>query len=468
MKILLTVLLMLTIGTAAFAQTPNNNMHVIDQKNDYPIPAQFNAPWNYSAIWGYTAPDNREYAILGAGLGTVFYDVTDSLAVEVAYFPGVNLASPDQGNLWREMKVYDHYAYVVSEADTSGVKIYDLQYLPDSVRFVGKYLAPGHSSTHSISQTGPYLFLNGCNSSFAHGTTVLDLSVDPENPVLRGEWDTRYVHDSRMIDDTLYASCINDGYMSLIDVSDKDSLKLITEWLNTPNPSTHNSALTVDKDYLMITDEVGPLPRLLKIWDVSDIFNPIQVNTWQPDGITSARVHNIEIYGDTAVIAHYTAGVYVIDISDPENPTEIAHYDTHPINNNDSYAGCWGVYMFPSGKIIASDMNLGLFVLGFGNDVGVTNGNNEIAEGYELSQNFPNPFNPSTTISFTIPKSSDVKLSVYDLGGRLVAELVNDTRPSGSYDVTFDAGKYGISSGAYFYTITAGEFKETRKMLLVK
>ena len=124
--------------------------------------------------------------------------------------------------------------------------------------------------------------------------------------------------------------------------------------------------------------------------------------------------------------------------------------------------------MFPSGKIIASDMNLGLFVLGFGNDVGVTNGNNEIVEGYELKQNFPNPFNPSTSISFTIPKTSDVKLSVYDLGGRLVAELVNERRPSGSYDVTFDAGKYGISSGAYFYTITAGEFKETRKMLLVK
>src|SRR5690606_3618117 len=327
-------------------------------------------PWSYAAIWGYVDSTGREYAILGAGMGTVFYDVTDSAAVEeIAFFPSVDLSNPDQGNLWREMKVFSHYAYVVSEADTSGVKIYDLQYLPDSVRFVGKFMAPGHSSTHSISQSGPYLYINGSNSSFGDGTTVLDLSVDPESPIVRGSWNDRYVHDARIIDDTLYASCINDGYLSILDVSNKDSLVLITEWLNNPNPSTHNSALTSDKSHIMITDEVGSLPRLLKIWNIEDLQNPIQVTTWQPPSITTARVHNIEIYGDTAVIAHYTAGVYVLDISDPENPVELAWYDTRPENNNGDFAGCWGVYMFPSGKIIASDMNKGLFILGFGNSV---------------------------------------------------------------------------------------------------
>lgn len=468
MKSLFTLLLTISLTSGAFAQLPNYNMHVIANRNDYPIPPQFNPPWSYAAIWGYVDNNGREYAILGAGLGTIFYDVTDSAGVkEIAAFLEVNLSNPDQGNLWREMKVYSHYAYVVSEADTSGVKIYDLQYLPDSVRYVGKYLAPGHSSTHSISQSGPYLYINGSNASFGDGTTVLDLSVDPENPVVRGSWNHRYVHDSRIIDDTLYASCINDGYLSIIDVSNKDSLVLINEWLNNPNPSTHNSALTTDKNYILVTDEVGALPRLLKIWDIQDLQNPIQVATWQPPSITTARVHNIEIYGDTAVIAHYTAGVYVLDISDPENPVELAWYDTRPENNNGDFAGCWGVYMFPSGKIIASDMNKGLFVLGFGNSVGITNFSNT-AESFKLKQNYPNPFNPSTEISFSIPKNSDVSLKVFDLGGREVADLISENMKMGSYSVSFDASKYNLSSGVYFYTLTAGEFKETKRMILVK
>ena len=469
MNKILTLIITLIISSSSFAQLPNGNMHLIANIDDYAIPPQFGAPWNYAAIWGYVAPDNREYAILGAALGPVFYDVTDSSNItEIAAFIMIDsMHAPDQGNLWREMKVYSHYAYVVSEADTSGVKIFDLQYLPDSVRYVGKFLAPGHSSTHSISQSGPYLYLNGANAGFGHGTVVLDLSVDPENPTVRGKWNNHYVHDARIIDDTIYAACINDGYLSVIDATNKDSLRLVHEWLNLPNPSTHNSALTVDKNYIMTTDEVGALPRLLKVWDIQDIQNPVQVATWQPTGITTARIHNIEIYGDTAVIAHYTAGVYVLDISDPENPVQIAWYDTHPQNNNSDYAGCWGVYKFPSGKIVASDMNRGLFVLGFGNSVGITN-NSSLVDGFELKQNYPNPFNPSTEINFSIPKSADVSLKIYDANGKEIAQLINGYMQSGSHSVTFETAKLKLASGVYFYTLTAGELSQTKKMLLVK
>ena len=468
MKKIITILLFLMLSSASFAQLPNQNMHVIANKNDYPIPPQFMAPWSYAAIWGYVAPDGREYAILGAAFGPAFYDVTDSSDVRlVNFFLEVDTTNPDQGNLWREMKVYSHYAYVVSEAQNSGVQIYDLQYLPDSVHHVQRFIAPDHSSTHSISQDGPYLYINGSNPLFGQGTTVLDLSVDPENPVVRGSWNTRYVHDARIVDDTIYASCINDGYLSIIDATNKDSLKLVTEWLNNPNPSTHNSALTTDKKYIMTTDEVGALPRLLKIWNIEDIQNPVQVDTWQPPGITTARVHNIEIYGDTAVIAHYTAGVYVLDISDPENPTEIAWYDTYPQNNGSAFQGCWGVYKFPSGKIIASDMTSGLYVLGFGNSVGIKN-NNGLIDGFELKQNYPNPFNPSTEISFSIPKSSHVSLKVYDVNGKEVADVLNRNYERGSHSITFDAARYELSSGVYFYTLTAGDLKQTKRMLLVK
>jgi hypothetical protein len=89
-----------------------------------------------------------------------------------------------------------------------------------------------------------------------------------------------------------------------------------------------------------------------------------------------------------------------------------------------------------------------------------------VPEVYNLSQNYPNPFNPSTTISFSLPKGSNVVLKIYDVLGREVATLLNGEKPAGNYEVNFDASK--LSSGLYVYTINAGEFTSTKKMMLMK
>jgi parallel beta-helix repeat protein len=83
-----------------------------------------------------------------------------------------------------------------------------------------------------------------------------------------------------------------------------------------------------------------------------------------------------------------------------------------------------------------------------------------------LHQNYPNPFNPSTTIKFQIPNSGFVTLKIYDLTGRDVATLINEQKPAGSYELTFEAGR--LASGMYFYRLEAGEFQQIRKMLLVR
>ncbi len=85
---------------------------------------------------------------------------------------------------------------------------------------------------------------------------------------------------------------------------------------------------------------------------------------------------------------------------------------------------------------------------------------------YSLSQNYPNPFNPSTTIEFSIPQSSNVSVKIYDIMGREVATLVNEYRGTGSYIVNWNAS--GSSSGVYFYKLVAGNFTETKKMVLSK
>jgi hypothetical protein len=98
--------------------------------------------------------------------------------------------------------------------------------------------------------------------------------------------------------------------------------------------------------------------------------------------------------------------------------------------------------------------------------VGVESKTSGLPISYELSQNFPNPFNPTTTIDFALPKASDVKLSVYNLLGQKVATLVDTRMSAGQQSVVFDASK--LSSGVYFYRLNIGAFTQTKKMIMLK
>lgn len=97
---------------------------------------------------------------------------------------------------------------------------------------------------------------------------------------------------------------------------------------------------------------------------------------------------------------------------------------------------------------------------------GVEELENGVPKFYNLSQNFPNPFNPSTTIKFQIPKDGFVTLKIYDVLGKEIATLVNEEEASGNYKVDFNASQ--LSSGIYFYRIQAGEFSQTKKMILLR
>lgn len=452
-KVLYLSLLFLLINTS-YSQLANKNMRLLANKNDHFTSTE------YSAVWGYTDIHGREYAILGCPNGTAFYDITDTAnIVECDFLPGLTSS-------WREMKVFGKYAYIVSEAGGSGLQIVNLKYLPDSVSLITTYNFSGYTRTHTISQSGPYLFMNGGDFMIG-GTFVLDLTVNPASPIKRGDWETAYIHDCRIVNDTIYGAGINDGRIYVIDARNKNSLVTINSWMNLPDPGPHNTALSADGNYLFVTDEVGgPSARLLKVWNINDIMNPTLVTTWQPTNIPASIVHNIEIYNNLAVIAHYTAGVRVVNISNPAAPVEIAWYDTYTANNGTSYDGCWGVFMFPSGKIAASDRQTGLYVLKIDSSlVGGINQQNLPVE-YSLKQNYPNPFNPNTKIEYSLPKNSYTSVKVYDISGREAAVLVDKYETAGNHYVTFDASH--LASGIYFYTITSGNYTDTKKMILVK
>ena len=405
------------------AQLGNKNMYLLANVNTHATP--------YSALWGYKAPDGREYAILGTFDGTQFVDITDASNIhEVGFIASTSPGDPN--NLWREMKTYSHYAYLVSEVRNSGIQIVDLQYLPDSVHYVKKFVPAGHTYTHSISQSGSYLYLNGCNSGFGSGVTVLDLTVNPETPVKRGGYNVDYIHDCRIVNDTIYAANVYISKVSIINAANKNTLTGITSFINIANSGPHNTAVTDDRKHILVTDEIGNLPRALKIWNIEDLGNITYVTNWQPTGITSAIVHNVEIYGKYALVAHYSAGVRLVDISNPSVPTEVAYYDTYPSNDFGNYEGCWGVYMFSSGKIIGSDRSTGLYVL-------KTNFNiSAVPEGFYNSST--NCLNAKDTVRAFL-RSASSPYNIIDSSKALIdsvsftGSFKFNTAPSGTYYV---------------------------------
>ncbi len=164
----------------------------------------------------------------------------------------------------------------------------------------------------------------------------------------------------------------------------------------------------------------------------------------------------------------------------------VAAMTTTVMNQNFTAADSgWVQYKFRIGNLVPAGSNIYIGFREFVNDVvndgsaflldivrvtspsvGITFNSDEIPRKYELSQNYPNPFNPVTNINFALPKSSNVRLIVYDIKGQEVAVLLDEFKKAGSYTYNFNAGN--ISSGVYFYKIIAGDFISTKKMIVLK
>lgn len=101
-----------------------------------------------------------------------------------------------------------------------------------------------------------------------------------------------------------------------------------------------------------------------------------------------------------------------------------------------------------------------------GGNVFVTQSSTTIPDNFYLKQNYPNPFNPNTVISFQLPVAGFISLKVYDINGRVISEIVNETLNAGEYKINFDGSAF--PSGVYYYKLTSGNFAETKKMILLK
>lgn len=136
--------------------------------------------------------------------------------------------------------------------------------------------------------------------------------------------------------------------------------------------------------------------------------------------------------------------------------------------NDNAYAIALGTNgaVYVTGKSQGTNSGSDFATVKYGQTVGVQNINSEIPDKFYLGQNYPNPFNPVTNIKFSIPKASNVKLTVFDIQGREIAQLVNQHMDAGSYNADFDASH--LASGAYFYRMETADFSDVKKMILIK
>jgi len=311
-------------------------------------------------IWGYTDENNNEYAIVGLNNGTSIVDVTDPAnPVEIFYEAGMN-------SIWRDIKTYGDYAYVSTEAN-QGLLIIDLSPLPGSTTLpTALYTGPvgdPWQSAHNLYQDDGYLYVFGANRDNG-GAIILDVATDPMNPIEVGTFEEWYMHDGYVRNDTGYFSHVNDGFFSIVDLADKSNIQLVDVLGTTTTPSvfTHNSWTSEDGQTLFTTDEKED--GYIASYDISDPANPIFLDQIQSSPGNDVIPHNAHVKGNYLITSYYVDGVVVHDISDPSNMVEVANFDTSPSYNGNTFNGCWGVYpFFDSDNLVASDIELGLYVL---------------------------------------------------------------------------------------------------------
>ncbi len=307
-----------------------------------------------SNLTGWASGTGKEYAIVGTYDGTSIVDITDPTTPnEVQFVDGNN-------SIWREVRTWNNYAYVVTE-NGGGLLCIDLSGLPATIDFNYTDCGIGIETGHTVfADENGVVHIFGSNIGNG-GDQMFDATGDPMNPTYLGEVDDWYIHDGFVRGDTLWAGNIYEGQFSVWDITDKTSPELMATQ-TTPYEFTHNVWLTDDNKYLFSTDEVTNAP--IGSYNVSDLSDIQELGQFRANPGTNSIPHNTMAIGDFLVTAYYRDGVVITDAHYPDNMIKTGNYDTSPLSG-DGFNGCWGSWPYlPSGNIIASDMEEGLFVLG--------------------------------------------------------------------------------------------------------
>ncbi|MBC8297650.1 MAG: choice-of-anchor B family protein, partial [Pelagibacterales bacterium] len=311
-----------------------------------------------------------DYAVVGVRYGTLIYDVTTNPAAPVLVY---EVAGPSGGDYYyhRDYKTYEDHLYIVNEmwGIDEGVQIIDLSPLPESSPIkLNTYTGVDQSHNLWVDEELGLAFIE---SDYPNNIHILDLN-NPSSPIQLSEFsynDGINCHDIYTVDNMAYVSEGWSYQFGIYDISDiYDPVRLATI---PASGYAHNSWVNSAGTHLITTEET--VGMTVKIWDIQDLSNINLVGEYLGE---NNLAHNVHVKDDFVYISHYTTGIKIIDIFNPEDPIEVAAYDTYPLYDFDGYYGCWGAFPFTeNGYVYASDMQYGLFVLDHGNiEAGWVNG----------------------------------------------------------------------------------------------
>ena len=329
--------------------------------------------------WGWTDPETgKEYALVCTSTSSAFVDISDpSDPIFLGRLPTATVNS-----LWRDLKVYNNHAFIVSEAPGHGMQVFDLTRLrdvvdpPQTFTADANYTEFGDAHNIVINETSGFAYAVGSNT-FNGGPHFVNIQ-NPTNPIAAGGYaDDAYSHDAQVVTyngpdadhigkEILIGS--NENEVVIVDVTDKSAPTQISTIDYSNLGYTHQGWFTENMQYFLLGDELdeinfGVNSRSL-VFDFTDLDNPIFHMDYL--GPTGAIDHNGYVVGDTFYVANYSAGLRVVDISGISSGvmTETGFFDTYIPNNNTSFNGAWNIYpFFESGNILISDIEGGMFIV---------------------------------------------------------------------------------------------------------
>jgi len=336
-------------------------------------------------IWGWVDPlDSAEYVLLGRTNGTSFLDITDPVnPIYLGDLPTATLNST-----WRDIKVYNNYAFIVSEAGQHGMQIFDLTNLRDiaspPLLFEEDAHYSGWGNAHNIviNESTGRAYGVGTNT-FEGGLHIVDIS-DPLNPTLIGDFsEDGYTHDAQVVSyagpDTNFqgkeiAFACNENTVTIADVTDASNTTLISSTGYPGASYTHQGWLTEDHRYFLSNDELDEqgsgINTTTFIWDMLDLSAPLIIGTFVSS--TSAIDHNLYTHNGYVYQSNYRAGLRILDTENIADAIleEVAYFDVYPSSNSAQFDGTWSNYpYFPSGVIAVSHIGEGLFLLGLSGEL---------------------------------------------------------------------------------------------------
>lgn len=359
-----------------------------------------------SDVWGWTdQKTGHEYVMLGASNGLHFFRVTDpTRPVHLGRL--ANTAAVQQ--IWHDTKVFADHAFVVSESNPHGMRIFDLTRLRGTTRpqlWTEDARYPLPSAAHNVeinTETG-YAYIVGGNAGLAvpdrclSGLHMVDINT-PKEPTFAGCYaedggpgtlgrllmlgeasPAAYVHDTQCVvyrgPDTRYAGreiCVNasETHVAIADVTDKANPRTISVVSYDHVGYTHQGWLTEDQRYFILGDELDEVEHdeVEKsrniLFDVTDLENPKVAGEHSFD--TASITHNIYTKGHRAYHSNYTSGLRVTHTAPVASGrlNELAFFDTYPPDDEPTFDGSWSNYpFFDSGTIAVSGIDEGLFLL---------------------------------------------------------------------------------------------------------